>query len=104
MEWKDKRIVIIGAARQGLALARYLVERGAWVVITDQRPAEQLQTAQDTLVAEVGVEWVLGSHPDWILEGADLVCPSGGVALELPLVQEALRRGIPLSNDSQIFL
>ncbi len=34
----------------------------------------------------------------------DLVCPSGGVPLTLPLIVEARRRGIPLSNDSQIFL
>ncbi len=34
----------------------------------------------------------------------DLVCVSGGVPLSNPLVREAVRRGIPLSNDSEIFL
>lgn len=103
MDWKGMRVVIIGAARQGIALARYLAERGAWVTLNDQRTADQLQSAQDSL-ADLSVEWRLGGHPLDLLDGADMLCPSGGVPLELPVVQEALRRGIPLSNDSQIFL
>jgi UDP-N-acetylmuramoylalanine--D-glutamate ligase len=39
-----------------------------------------------------------------MLDGADVVCPSGGVPLTIPLVVEAQKRGIPLSNDSQMFL
>jgi UDP-N-acetylmuramoylalanine--D-glutamate ligase len=101
--WKGKRVVVIGAARQGTALARYLAERGAQVVMNDMRPPIHLQTAQEML-ADLSIEWILGSHPLSVLDGADCVCPSGGVSLNLPLVQEALRRGIPVSNDSQMFL
>ena len=103
MTWEGKRVVVIGAARQGTVLARYLAEQGAWVVINDQRRAEQLKPMMDSL-GDLNVEWVLGGHPLETLDGADCVCPSGGVPLDLPMVQEALRRGIPLSNDSQIFL
>ena len=97
------RVLIIGAARQGTALARYLAERGAQVILNDARSPEQLQAARAAL-ADVPVEWALGGHPLSLLDGVDLVCPSGGVPLDLPLVAEAQRRGIPLSNDSQIFL
>lgn len=105
--WQGKRVIIIGAARQGTALARYLASKGASVVINDQRPAEQLQMVKqslDTDPASEAISWVFGEHPLSLLEGADLICPSGGVPLTLPLVVEALWRGIPLSNDSQIFL
>ena len=103
MAWEGKRVVVIGAARQGTVLARYLAEQGAWVVINDQRRADQLKSMIDSLT-DLNIEWVLGGHPLETLDGADCVCPSGGVPLDLPMVQEALRRGIPLSNDSQIFL
>jgi UDP-N-acetylmuramoylalanine--D-glutamate ligase len=104
-DWVGKRVVIIGAARQGLALARYLAERGAAVVLNDQRPADELAAERATLAGLEGqVYWVCGGHPLELLDGAHLVCPSGGVPLSLPLVVEAQRRGIPLSNDSQIFL
>lgn len=39
-----------------------------------------------------------------LLDSVELVCVSGGVPLELPIIAEALRRGIPLTNDSQIFI
>ncbi len=101
--WTGKRILIIGAARQGTALARYLARQGAAVILNDSRTPAEVETVVASL-SEVPVEWVLGGHPLSLLEGVDLVCPSGGVPLELPLIAEALRRGIPLSNDSQIFL
>ncbi|RME06768.1 MAG: UDP-N-acetylmuramoyl-L-alanine--D-glutamate ligase, partial [Anaerolineae bacterium] len=68
-----------------------------------RRPADELAAARATL-GDVPVEWATGGHPLALLDGVDLVCPSGGVPLDLPLIVEARRRGIPLSNDSQIFL
>jgi UDP-N-acetylmuramoylalanine--D-glutamate ligase len=103
MNWKNKRAVIIGAARQGIALTRYLVQQGARVVLTDLSPAEDLQEAHQAL-AGLPVDWVLGEHPLNLLDGTDIVCPSGGVPLTIPLVIEAHKRGIKLSNDSQVFL
>ena len=94
---------MIGAARQGLALARYLVRHGARVTITDQRAAAEMQAAIQSL-ADVPVEWALGGHPLALLDGVDLVCISGGVPLTLPLIMEARQRGKRLSNDAQIFL
>ncbi len=102
-DWKGRKVVIIGAARQGTALARYLAEHEAQVTITDQRPAEALQAAQAAL-ADLPVAWVYGGHPLSLLEGTECLFLSGGVPLTLPLIQAALRSGIPLSNDSQLFL
>ncbi|HVN54291.1 MAG TPA: UDP-N-acetylmuramoyl-L-alanine--D-glutamate ligase [Anaerolineaceae bacterium] len=102
--WKGQRVVVIGAARQGLALARFLARNGAQVILTDTRPPSEMQPAVEALRDLDGIEWSLGGHPLELLDQADLVCVSGGVPLTLPLVQEAFRRGIPLSNDSQIFM
>lgn len=53
---------------------------------------------------ELDLEFVLGGHPLQLLDGADLLFLSGGVPGDLPIVLEARRRGIPISNDSQVFL
>ncbi len=103
MNWKGLRVLVIGVARQGIALARYLSAHGARVVLNDLRDADALALARQEL-ADQPVEWVLGGHPLELLDNADLVCVSGGVPLTLPLIAEAQSRGIPLSNDSQIFL
>jgi UDP-N-acetylmuramoylalanine--D-glutamate ligase len=96
-----KRVAVLGFGRQGQALARWLPTVGAQVVVSDQRSAEQL--ALDT-AAFPNVEFVLGGHPESLLDGVDLLCLSGGVPLDLPIVQAAIKRGIPLSNDAQLFL
>ncbi len=102
--WNSKRVVIIGAARQGLALARYLLRHGAQVVLNDRRDPGQMQN-EISMMASTGIEWALGGHPVSLLDApTDLLCISGGVPLNNPLVVEAEKRGIPLSNDTQVFM
>jgi UDP-N-acetylmuramoylalanine--D-glutamate ligase len=101
--WSGQRVLVIGAARQGTALARYLESQGAQVVLNDHRSADQLRAVQADL-SDLSIEWALDGHPVSLLDGTDLVCPSGGVPLNIALIAEAQKRGIPLSNDSQIFL
>ena len=103
MDWNGQRVLIIGVARQGTALARYLTTHGARVVLNDHREADELVKVRQSL-ADIPVEWALGGHPLELLDDVDLVCISGGVPLTLPLIVEARNRGLPLSNDSQIFL
>ncbi len=102
-DYQGKHLVILGAARQGLALAKYLSVHGATVTVTDHKDAKVLQDVISDF-QEGEINWVLGGHPIELLDGADYLSLSGGVPLTIPLVKEALLRGIPLTNDSQIFL
>ncbi len=101
--WNGKRVLILGAARQGLALARWLALHGAHVTLSDMRSADELRLVRETL-AEVQIDWALGGHPLELLDSTDVLCLSGGIPLTLPIVAAAVARGIPLSNDSQIFM
>jgi UDP-N-acetylmuramoylalanine--D-glutamate ligase len=103
MKYRGQRVVILGLARQGVALARYLAEQGARVTVSDAQPAEKLTAPLSTL-ADLTIEYVLGGHPESLLVDCDLLCLSGGVDAAIPLAQKARALGIPLSNDSQIFL
>jgi UDP-N-acetylmuramoylalanine--D-glutamate ligase len=102
-DWSGQKVVILGAARQGTALAHFIVENGGRVVLNDQRSSDQLQDVQEAL-ADLPIEWVFDGHPLDLLDRTDLVCVSGGVPLSIPIIMSAQARGIPLSNDSQIFL
>lgn len=101
--WNGSRTLILGAARQGIALARWLSRHGSNVTLSDSRTADQLTAARASL-ADTNVQWAVGGHPLELLNHADVLCLSGGVPLTLPIVQEAIKRGIPLSNDTQIFM
>ncbi len=97
------RVVILGAARQGLALARWLCEHGAQVMLSDKRSEAELASARASL-QDLPITWAPGGHPLSLLDQADMLCLSGGVPTTLPIVEEALKRGIELSNDTQIFM
>jgi UDP-N-acetylmuramoylalanine--D-glutamate ligase len=103
MKWNGKRVIILGGARQGLAAARWLTRHGAIVTVNDRRSPEAMAAARSTL-ADIPVTWVLGSHPLELLDNAEIVCISGGIPLNNPLVLAAIQRGVPLTNDTQIFM
>jgi UDP-N-acetylmuramoylalanine--D-glutamate ligase len=98
----DIQVLIVGLAREGTALARFLAERGASVTVTDNRPEEALE---DRLAALAGlpVSYALGGHPLSLLDGAEIVYVSPGVPLEIPFLAEARRRGLPLSSETRLF-
>ncbi len=98
-----KRLVILGLARQGMALARYAAGAGADVVVSDLRTRTKLQASIDSLDG-LGINYVLGEHPLNLLEGTDILAVSGGVPLDIPLVKAAQMRGIAISNDSLEFI
>jgi len=98
-----KSVVVLGLARQGMALARFLAEQGASVTVSDVKTADQLAEAIKSLDG-APIQYALGGHPFELLDGCDLLCLSGGVPVDLPIVVEAQKRGIALSNDAQIFV
>jgi UDP-N-acetylmuramoylalanine--D-glutamate ligase len=98
-----KRVVILGLARQGVALARFLAQSGAKVTVSDLSDKAVLANEVSELQG-LSIHYVLGEHPLSLLDRTDLLCLSGGVPIDVPIVEEARQRGIPLSNDAQIFL
>ncbi len=96
-----KTVAVLGFARQGKALARWLPTIGARVRVSDGKSAEQLKLNPAEYPS---VEFVLGGHPPELLDGLDVLCISGGVPLDLPIVLEAVKRGIRITNDAQLFM
>jgi UDP-N-acetylmuramoylalanine--D-glutamate ligase len=84
-------------------LARFLVQAGAHATVSDLRDEAALADRLAQL-ADLPIRYVLGGHPLSLLDGADLLCLSGGVPVDIPIVVEAQQRSIPLSNDAQLFL
>jgi UDP-N-acetylmuramoylalanine--D-glutamate ligase len=103
LELAGKRVVILGLARQGVALARFLARTGAKVTASDLRDEAALADEMAQL-SDLSIRYVLGEHPLSLLDKADALCISGGVPIDIPIVAEARRRGVPLSNDAQIFM
>ena len=102
-DWKGKHLIIVGAARQGLALAKYLSGYDMKVTVTDQKDDKVINAVRQDF-QEGKINWALGGHPIELLDDADALSLSGGIPLSIPFVQQAIQRGIPLTNDSQEFM
>ncbi len=96
-----KRVTIIGMAREGEALARFLTRHGAVVTASDTKGADELRDVVGAL-DDLPIRFVLGGHPDELLD-ADLICVSPGVPLGIPFLVKARRAGIPLSSEPRLF-
>lgn len=95
---RGQRVVVVGGARSGVSAARLLAARGARVALTDTREAIDGQEA----LAAIGVELVLGGHPQGLLTAADLVVLSPGVPLTQPSVAEARGAGVPVIGEVEL--
>ncbi len=94
--------VVLGLAREGTALTRFLVGHGARVTVTDTKPAQAL-AENLAMLHGLPVTYALGGHPLSVLDAADIVFVSPGVPLEIPFLVEARRRGLPLSSETRLF-
>jgi len=102
-ELKDKRVVVLGFGRQGKALARWLPQQGAQVTISDRRDAGEMADDFIEFLMEP-ISFSVGGHPVELLDDADVLCLSGGIPTDLPIVKEAYARGIRVTNDAILFL
>ena len=98
---KDKKILVIGAARSGCAVARFLSEKGALVTLTDGKPAEQLGEVLETL-KDCPIRFVLGAEPEIKAGSFHYGVISPGVPLNIPLVKKLKRAKIPVTGELEV--
>lgn len=98
---KDKKVVVVGLGRSGIAAVRYCVDNGASVVATDSKGADELGDTIATL-ASSGVEFELGGNDAALADGCDMLVMSPGVPLELPIVSRAREIGVPVIGEMEL--
>ncbi len=91
-------VVVMGAARSGIAAAKLLVRRGANVTLSDQLTT--LENAGELRANDIELE--LGGHRTETLQAADLVVLSPGVSPHQAVVETAKRRGIPIISEIEL--
>ena len=95
------RVIVVGAAREGSALACYLAQQGAEVTLTDVKPAQALAKHLGVLEG-LTVRLLLGTN-EADLSGCDILCISPGVPPTAPIVADARRAGVPISSEPRLF-
>jgi UDP-N-acetylmuramoylalanine--D-glutamate ligase len=101
MNLKDKKIVVVGLGRTGLATAGFLHQHGARVLVTDTAGEKELGDAVD-IVREMGVRMELGPHRAASFQNADLIVVSPGVSHTIEPIMQARDRGIPVVGEVEL--
>jgi UDP-N-acetylmuramoylalanine--D-glutamate ligase len=96
-----KKVIVLGLARSGLAVARLLSQEGARVLGSDLKPMEELgQEAQE--LQDLGVEIETGGHSDAALAEAEFVVVSPGIPGDVPFLTKAQRASIPIYSELEV--
>ncbi len=101
LDVRDKKVLVVGMARSGVAAARLLVQNAALPVLCDQKPEDAFGGALDDLRALPCV-WRLGEDGTDALDGVSLVVVSPAVPLSAPVMLAAAARGVPVIGELEL--
>ena len=101
MELKNKRVLVVGLGKSGIAAAHFLRARGARVTVSDTRSAAALG-AEIPALLEAGIMVESGGHGLLTFRRQDLIVVSPGVPLETPEVAQAAAMGTPVIGELEL--
>lgn len=91
-----ERLLVVGFGVTGRAVCQYAVKHGVSVLLSEQRT---LTDEERVWLGENGILYEDGGHTDRTLGGTDAIVLSPSVPLNVPLVEHAKRRGIPVYSE-----
>lgn len=102
---RNQRVTVAGLGKFGgnLAAARWLVEQGAKVLVTDQSPAEKLSKSVEQL-KDLPITWRLGEHREEDFTSADLIVASPAIPPTNRFLQSARAAGVPVTTEIALFI
>jgi UDP-N-acetylmuramoylalanine--D-glutamate ligase len=101
LQFENKKILILGLAKSGYAVAKLLNSLGADITVNDSSPEEGNKEAAELRAEDISV--ICGGHPTGILdEGFSLVIKNPGIPYTNPIVRDALDREIPVWTEIEL--
>ena len=94
MVLENKKVLVIGAARSGIAAAKVAKKFGANVILSDAKENLDVNIA--------GVEVRLGKQTEELLSGVDLIIVSPAVPIKIPVLKAALKKNIPIISEVEL--
>ena len=100
MELRNKRVLVVGLGKSGLAAAQFLKQRGARVTVSDARPAMLIAELSDLLDQGFMVE--AGSHGLLTFRRQDLIVVSPGVPMSTPELMQVRAMGAHIIGELEL--
>ncbi len=97
----QKKVLVVGLGKSGLAAALFLRHKGAQVTVSDIRSAESLAKEIPALLEE-GIMVEAGGHGLLTFRRQDLIVVSPGVPLDTPELVQARNFGRPVIGELEL--
>src|ERR1700756_3653307 len=101
MELKDKRVLVVGLGKSGVASALFLKARGARVTVSDTKSGDELRKEIPVLL-DHGITVETGGHGERTFRGQDLIVVSPGVPVDAPPLVQARSLGETVIGEVEL--
>ena len=98
MNVENKRVLVLGMARSGIAAAELLLHHGAIPILADSKTEEALGDSLNSLRG-TACQFRLGEDPIALLDEADILLISPGVPIDAPVVLAAKEKGVSVTGE-----
>lgn len=99
--YRGKRVVVLGLAKSGVAVARTMHQFGAEVIVNDKKPREQSPEAAE--LEALGIPVICGEHPAQLVTHAtSLLIKNPGIPYTADPVQQALLAGVEIVTEVEV--
>jgi UDP-N-acetylmuramoylalanine--D-glutamate ligase len=101
LDLAGKKLLVVGAGRTGVAVARFAAARGARVTVSDRKTPERIDETP-LLSAVESIRFEMGAHRTETFTSADLIVISPGVPPTLPELVAAQQAGVPITGELEL--
>ena len=100
-DMKEKRVLIVGLKRSGVAAAQLCAEQGAKVIVSDSADRKAFSSETEALRG-IEVEFEFGAHRTETFLKPDLIVVSPGVPLSIEPLRAARAKGIEVISELEL--
>ena len=101
MELNNKRVLVVGLGKSGVASALFLKAHGARVTVSDTKSGDELRNEIPVLL-DHGITVETGGHGERTFRGQDLIVVSPGVPVDAPPLVQARALGEAVIGEVEL--
>lgn len=102
MNWNEMTVLVAGSGKSGVGAAELLKKVGATVIIYDGNEKLEKADVLAKLQDSTDVEVILGELNKEIIDKADLMILSPGIAIDAPFVLDVKSAGVPIWGEIEL--
>lgn len=99
--FKNKKVLVLGLGKSGIAASNLLVNLGSEVTISDIKSFKELENEVKN-IKNNKIKIALNGHRNSLLKNIDLIVISPGISLDIPIIKKAKEKHIKIISEIEL--